>query len=91
VKMKFNEYLSVLVYKLVLVINLINGKTLNEKDKNGKHALLCKVLVNRTDTDKLNVDNLKKAPDIHLKSRSHFPKFNLFISKSSSEKCSTSL
>lgn len=34
--MKFNEYLSVLVYKLVLVINLINGKMLNERDKNGK-------------------------------------------------------
>lgn len=39
--MKFNEYLSVLVYKLVLVINLINGKTLTEKDKSGKHAVLC--------------------------------------------------
>lgn len=38
-KMKFNEYLSVLVYKLVLVINLINGKTLNDKDKSGKHAI----------------------------------------------------
>ncbi|XP_070500607.1 synaptogenesis protein syg-1-like isoform X1 [Chironomus tepperi] len=48
--MKFNEYLSVLVYKLVLVINLINGKMLNERDKNaqivdviaveGKSALL---------------------------------------------------
>jgi hypothetical protein len=37
--MKYNEYLSVLVYKLVLVINLINGKTLSEKDKNGKHAV----------------------------------------------------
>lgn len=37
--MKFNEYLSVLVYKLVLVINLINGKILNERDKNGKSTL----------------------------------------------------
>lgn len=37
--MKFNEYLSVLVYKLVLVINLINGKTLSEKDKSGEHVL----------------------------------------------------
>ncbi|KAG5675617.1 hypothetical protein PVAND_005506 [Polypedilum vanderplanki] len=34
--MKFNEYLSVLVYKLVLVINLINGKMLNERDKNAQ-------------------------------------------------------
>jgi hypothetical protein len=36
--MKFNEYLSVLVYKLVLVINLINGKILNDRDKNGEHG-----------------------------------------------------
>ncbi|CRL00448.1 CLUMA_CG013711, isoform A [Clunio marinus] len=34
--MKFNEYLSVLVYKLVLVINLINGKTLTDKDKSAQ-------------------------------------------------------
>lgn len=46
--MKFNEYLSVLVYKLVLVINLINGKTLNERDKNGKsaNAAVCESLIN---------------------------------------------
>lgn len=49
-KMKFNEYLSVLVYKLVLVINLINGKILNERDKNGKSytafAAACESLIN---------------------------------------------
>lgn len=48
--MKFNEYLSVLVYKLVLVINLINGKILNERDKNGKSTLamhaVCENLIN---------------------------------------------
>lgn len=35
--MKFNEYLSVVAYKLVLVINLINGGALSEKDKTGKY------------------------------------------------------
>ena len=46
--MKFNEYLSVLVYKLVLVINLINAKTLTERDKNGKsaNAAVCESLIN---------------------------------------------
>lgn len=34
--MKFNEYLSVLVYKLILVIYLINGKALSDKDKSGE-------------------------------------------------------
>lgn len=34
--MKFNEYLSVLVYKLVLITNLINEGALSEKDKHGK-------------------------------------------------------
>lgn len=36
--MKFNEYLSVLVYKLILVINLINGGALSEKDKSGRYC-----------------------------------------------------
>lgn len=54
--MKYNEYLSVLVYKLVLVINLINGKTLSEKDKSGKHAVFVspKLLIDSLDTDKLS-------------------------------------
>lgn len=37
--MKFNEYLSVSVYKLILVINLINGKALSDKDKTGKQKV----------------------------------------------------
>lgn len=49
--MRFNEYLSVLVYKLVLVINLINGKALSEKEKSCKSALnlinLAKQTLNR--------------------------------------------
>lgn len=35
-KMKLNGIISVFVYKLLLIINLINGKLLNDKDKNGK-------------------------------------------------------
>lgn len=34
--MKLNGIISVFVYKLLLIINLINGKLLNDKDKNGK-------------------------------------------------------
>lgn len=35
--MNKNGFLSVLLYKLVIIINLINGKVvLNEKEKNGK-------------------------------------------------------
>lgn len=34
--MKLNGFISVLFYKLVLIINLINGKLSNEKDKHGK-------------------------------------------------------
>lgn len=37
--MKFNEYLSVLAYKLVLVMNLINGGAFSEKDKTGKYRI----------------------------------------------------
>jgi hypothetical protein len=57
--MKFNEYLSVLVYKLVLVISLINGKALSEKDKTGKHAGSCELLINWrvTDSDKHHSNN----------------------------------
>lgn len=55
VKMKFNEYLSVLLYKLVLVISLIHGGALSEKDKTGKHTRTFSANFNQTiDVSTLN-------------------------------------